>query len=119
MMIGLILVLHLVCSVDSPPRDILYEEQLEDHLQTFYIMMVASRVDDPSDHDVDFVDTDYCDENLYNGDDPSNHNHQVGKLPVVSKAAWMNKEGLEDQLQENKNYLICSTNTLLKLKFKI
>ena len=55
--------------------------------------MMASRVDDPSDHDVDFDDLDDCDENLYNGDDPSNHNHQVGKLPVVSKAAWVNKQG--------------------------
>ena len=87
-MIGLILVLHLVCSVNSPPWHILYEEQLEDHLRAFYIMMVASRVNDPSDHDVDFDD---CGDNLYNGDDPSNHNHQVGKLPVVSKAAWVNE----------------------------
>ena len=77
--------------------------------------MMASRADDPSDHDVDFDDIDDCDDNLYNGDDPGNHNHQVGKLPVVSKAAWVN----ENKVNENKNFLICSTNTLLKLKQKI
>ena len=93
MRINLILVQHLVCSVDSSPWDILYEEQLEDHLQAFYIMMMVSRADDPSDLNVDFVDIDDCDDNLYNGDDPSNHNHQVGKLPVVSKAAWVNEQG--------------------------
>ena len=82
-------------------------------------MMVASRVDDPSDHVVDFVDIDDCDKNLYNGDDPSNHNHQVGKLPVVSKAAWVNEQVLEDQLHENNIFFICSTNTLLKSKLKI
>ena len=93
MRLGLILVLHLVCSVDSSPWDILYEEQLEDHLQAFHIMMVASRVNHPSDHDVDFDDIDDCDDNLYNGDDPGYHYHQVGKLPVVSKAAWVNEQG--------------------------
>ena len=65
----------------------MYEEQLEDHLRAFHIMMMASCLDDPSDHDDDFDDIDDCADNLYNGDDPSNHNHQVGKLPVVSKAA--------------------------------
>ena len=93
MKIGLILVVHLVCSVDSPPWHILYEEQLEDHLQAFHIMMMASRVDETSDHDVDFDDIDDCDDNLYNGDDPGYHYHQVGKLPVVSKAAWVNEQG--------------------------